>query len=87
MALQKEIVQPNGVTTNYHRIHFIQSIINSDICIAVLSYLNEESRRSDNAEKFVVSVTYDIPDQENMTVEQAYEYLKTLPKFEGAEDV
>lgn len=87
MALQKEIVQRNGVVTNYHRIHFVQSIINSDIFIAVLSYLNEESRRSDSSEKFVVSVSYDIPYQENMTVEQAYEYLKTLPEFEGAEDV
>lgn len=87
MALQKDIIQRNGVLTTYHRIFFIQSRINSGVSIAVLSYLNEESRRSDNPEKFVASVTYEIPYQENMTVEQAYEYLKTLPEFEGAEDV
>lgn len=87
MALQKEIMQKNGVSTNYHRILFVHSTINYNISIAVLSYLNEESRRSDNSEKFVVSVTYEVPYQENMTVEQAYEYLKTLPEFEGAVDV
>lgn len=89
MALNKAIVQENGVTTNYHRILFIQSVINSNTSIAVLSYVSPESRQAENSETppYKVSVTYPVEYTENMTVEDAYNYLKTLPEFEGAEDI
>lgn len=32
-------------------------------------------------------VTYETTDKWDMTVEAAYEYLKTLPEFKGAEDI
>ena len=38
-------------------------------------------------EPYKVAVTYEKEYEENMTVEEAYEYLKTLPEFEGAEDI
>lgn len=91
MALYKEITQEDGVITNYHRIFFVSSTINSGISIAILSYVKEDIR---NAEKdgtidlpYKRSRTYEIDYDENMTVEKAYKYLKTLPEFEGAVDV
>ncbi len=89
MALQKTIVQNDGVITNYHRILYTQSSINSHNSIAVLSYINEDSRKNESAENrpYTVAITYEKDYVENMTIESAYEYLKTLPEFEGAVDV
>ena len=89
MALQKTIVQNDGVITNYHRVLYTQSSINSHNSIAVLSYINEDSRKNESAENrpYTVAITYEKDYVENMTIESAYEYLKTLPEFEGAVDV
>ena len=91
MALMKRIKQEDGVVTNYHRILFIQITTNRQNSIVVLSYVDEDSRSNDNVgvdvSPYKQSVTYELPYDENMTVESAYEYLKTLPQFEGAEDV
>lgn len=89
MALQKSITQDNGVVTNYHRIQFIQSSINSHTSIAVLSYINQNGRDKESTESkpYKTAVTYETDYVENMTVESAYDYLKTLPEFEGAIDV
>lgn len=89
MALKKTIIQRDGIPTEYHRILFLQSTINSHISIAVLSYLNEDARHSemDLIQTYKVSITYETDYIENMTIEDAYNYLKTLPEFEGAEDV
>ena len=91
MALYKDILQDDGVTTSYHRILYIQTTVNRQISIAVLSYVGNESRES--AKETVMSIpyqkaiTYELPYNEEMTVTRAYGYLKTLPQFEGAEDV
>lgn len=89
MALKKENRQENGVVTSYHRIMMINSVINHHISIAVLSYIDEDSRNTeDNGEKpYKVAKTYEKSYEENMTIEEAYEYLKTLPDYEGAEDI
>lgn len=90
MALSKAIRQSDGVTTNYHRIAFIQITTNRQNSIAVFSYVDEESRRNDDNPEFspyCKSITYETSYSPNMTVELAYEYLKTLPEFEGATDI
>ena len=89
MALKKAILQEDSVTTNYHRILFLQTTVNKQNSIAVLSYVSEEARRNstNGARPYATAVTYECPYDETMTVESAYEYLKTLPEFEGAEDV
>ena len=89
MALKKDITQPNGITTSYHRIMFLQSMINSHVSIAVLSYVDEDNRRTETDEvyPYKIAITYEKPYQENMTIEEAYAYLKTRPEFEGAEDI
>lgn len=91
MALFKPIEQEDGVTTCYHRILFCQVTTNEQNSIAVLSYVNDVAREKEIAEvitqPYSKSITYETDYDETMTVEKAYEYLKTLPQFEGAEDI
>ena len=91
MALYKPIRQSDGVTTIYHRILFLTKIVNCHNSIAVLSYVDSEARSQEQesvlAQPYQKSITYEIDYDENMTIADAYNYLKTLPQFEGAEDV
>ena len=89
MALKKEIRQSDGVVTNYHRILYIQSTINSHDSIAVVSYVDDIGRamENDGERPYKAAVTYEKEYEENMTIEAAYKYLKTLLEFEGAEDI
>lgn len=89
MALKKEIRQSDGVVTNYHRILYIQSTINSHESIAVVSYVDEIGRTMENNgdRPYRTAVTYEKEYEENMTIEDAYKYLKTLSEYEDAEDI
>ena len=91
MALYKPIRQSDGVVTNYHRILFLQQTVNRQNSIAVLSYVDRDSRTDEQSsvleQPYQKSVTYETAYDENMTIARAYDYLKTLPQFEGAEDV
>lgn len=92
MALYKQIKQPDGVVTNYHRILYVTQTVNSHTSIAVVSYMDEQSRENDliiNGENrpYRQAITYETDYDENMTVLKAYEYLKTLSEYENAEDV
>lgn len=90
MALCKTIRQHDGVSTSYHRVAFIQIATNSHNSIAVFSYVDEESRRTERTSDYspyCVSTTYELEYCPTMTVELAYEFLKTLPEFEGATDI
>ena len=91
MALHKSIVQNDGVTTTYHRILFLQTCVNHHNSIAVMSYVSETAREDELnqvlMQPYQRSTTYELPYDESMTVADAYEYLKTLPIFEGAENI
>ena len=92
MALYKPIKQDNGITLSYHRVWSVQSTINRHSSIAVKSYVDEESRKTENEmdvdkAPYTKVVTYETDYIENMTAEAAYEYLKTLPIFEGATNI
>lgn len=89
MALLKPITQEDGVTTSYHRILFLQQTVNRQNSIAVLSYVNDTSRQSEmtGGYPYKKAITYETDYNEAMTIESAYDYLKTLPEFEGATDV
>ena len=43
MALNKLIVQPNGIETSYHRITMLNILVNQENIIEVASYLNSDS--------------------------------------------
>ena len=89
MALNKPVKQNNGLILNYHRIFFVQSTVNSHTSIAVFSYLDEPSREMEGTENkpYKASTTYETAYTEKMTIEAAYEFLKTLPEFKGATDI
>ncbi len=91
MALRKEIRQPDGVTTNYHRILFLKATVNRQNSIAVLSYVDEEAREDEKsniiAQPYCASNTYETTYDETMNIVTAYEFLKTLSDFEGAIDI
>lgn len=91
MAIYKEIKQSDGVTTKYHRILYVMTTVNRQNSIAVLSYVDDESRVAelDNtmAQPYQKSITYETDYDPTMTIESAYGYLKTLPVFEGATDI
>ena len=91
MALYKEITQADGVPTAYHRVLFVTITTNRQNSIAVASYVSEESRSVEkmNSENqpYVKAVTYETGYSPTMSIGLAYEYLKTLPEFEGATDV
>ena len=90
MALYKEIRQEDGVRTNYHRILFVQKTVNKQNSIAVVSYTDEEARQMEqNAEylPYRQAVTYETGYDDNMTIADAYNHLKTLDVFVGATDI
>ena len=91
MALYKPIKQDDGVITNYHRILYSQITTNKQNSIAVISYIDNEARDNEKenviAKPYSKAITYETEYDETMTIEKAYEYLKTLPEFEGATDI
>ena len=91
MALFKEVKQDDGVTTKYHRIMYLTTTVNRQNSIAVLSYVDGEYREAEKEsvmrQPYQKAVTYETTYDPTMTVETAYEYLKTLPQFEGATDI
>lgn len=94
MGLKKSIELDNGIITNYHRIVSINNITNVQTNIEVASYTTKEKREEEkiSIEKnkginiFINTNYYNVPYEENYSIEQAYEYLKTLDKFNEAED-
>ena len=92
MSLIKEIILENGITTNYHRVVSVNNITNHASIIEVASYVNEEKRKEEieklkNKEPmniFIHTEYLSIDYVQNLNVETAYEYLKTLDKFKNA---
>ena len=91
MALQKAITQHNGVITNYHRIMSVIMTTNRQNSITVISYIDKTFRDDEKdqvlVEPYREAKTYEIDYDGTMTIELAYEYLKSLPEFEGAIDI
>lgn len=94
MGLKKEITLSNGVSVSYHRIVSLNNITNVSTIIEVGSYTSEEKREEEkvaiqNAQSIDVFIDTEYINKdytENMTIEQAYDYLKTLDKFKSSED-
>ena len=94
MALKKKIIQEDGVITEYHRILYVSNTVNSHCSVAVISLASEEIRNKQLAgeiqQPYQKIVTYETEKFSDLSIKQAqeaYEYLKTLLEFEGAEDV
>jgi len=96
MALSKKIGLGNGVVVNYHRVVRVDTITNVQNVIEVCSYTSKSKREEERdaiaaGEPFNVytSTAWHVaPYDQFMTVEGAYEWLKSnVPDFEGASDV
>ena len=96
MALSKPIKQSNGIILNYHRIADIRNVVNDKTYLDVISYVDDEERvKEQNQPKYSpnkkeiykVSAIYDLPYNDTLTIEDAYEHLKTIEDFEGSEDI
>ena len=95
MALYKEIEQSNGVITTYHRIVSMNVITNVQNTIEIASYTSQEKRQEEiNAMEHGIGCNVYISTSfknaeynQDMTIKSTYDWLKTLPDFEGVEDV
>ena len=102
MAIKKQVTADNGVVTEYHRIALLTIDINQQNTILVHSYLSEDGRQIEkdyaagkynDLEEGMMKFPYVDAQYLNcgyngeMTIPKAYAYLKTLPQFEGAEDI
>lgn len=95
MALSKSIELQNGVTVNYHRVTSLNIITNVQNMIELSCYTSEAKRREEQealengetSDVFVHTMIMSTPYDQTITIENVYEYLKTLPEFEGAEDI
>ena len=100
MALYKEITDRKGVTTRYHKIDKMSIVKTAPknetsdkthiICAALMSYASEDYRRA-NDDNAITSRDYHFPvtlDEISTTpiLTLAYNKLKALPTFDGAED-
>ena len=94
MALKKKIILENGIPMEYHRIAQINNVVNESTAIVINSYVNQEQRNreknheirySNDIYKIIDKV--EIPYNDTLDIVSAYEYLKTTPKYEGAEDI
>lgn len=102
MAIKIKVTADNGIITEYHRIALISIDVNNQNTILIHSYLGADGRQIekdyaaglyDRLEAGMMNFPYvdakyiHTPYDGTMTVEAAYNYLKTRPEFEGAEDV
>lgn len=95
MALLKTIELDSGIVLNYHRIVTITKITNHSTVIEIASYTSKDKRdqevkQNENGKEITVyvdtsfmSVDYD----ENTTIKDWYDYLKTTDRYFGAEDI
>ena len=95
MALLKTIELDSGIVLNYHRIVTITKITNHSTVIEIASYTSEDKRNQEvqqieNGQEITtyidtsfMSVDYD----ENATIKNWYDYLKTTDKYLDAEDI
>ena len=95
MALNKPIELDSGVVVNYHRIVSLNIITNVQNIVEISSYTSEKKRQEEqmvleNGETsnvFVHTSILSVPYDQSATIDTTYEYLKTLPLFEGSEDI
>ena len=102
MAIKKQVTADNGVVTEYHRVAMVKIDTNQQNTILVHSYISEAGRQIEKnyaaglykdvdeglikwpyVDAQYITCEYD----GDMTIAKAYEWLKTQPVFEGAEDI
>lgn len=94
MAILKEIELDNGVVIRYHRIVRITKITNHCTILEVAGYTSKD-KREEEVKKMAAQEEYsvyidtsyiNIDYDEESTIKDWYDYLKTTEKYNGAED-
>lgn len=87
MALLKEVVYENGVTTNYHRIGYV-SLQDSTLSCCVDSYVSKDYREKErNADSLNFRFEITVEEEESMGIRQlTYKKIKELPEWADAVD-
>ena len=95
MALFKKIELDSGIILNYHRIVTITKVTNHSTVIEIASYTSQDKREQEiqqiaNGQEVTayidtafVGADYD----ENATIKDWYDYLKTTDRYLDAEDI
>lgn len=94
MAILKPVELDSGIVVNYHRIVSINNIINRESIIEIASYTSKAKREEEKEalkshkamDIFVNSKLLNLPCDAAIDVVKAYNYLKTLDEFKGAEN-
>lgn len=94
MALSKKIELDNGILLNYHRIVSINKITNHGTIIEIAGYTSKEKREeeieklaSNEEMNIYIDTSFENVDyDEETTIKDWYEYLKTTDKYKDAED-
>ena len=87
----------NGITVNYHRVVSINKITNNSNVVEVASYTSKEKREEEieyynsTDENKVMNVFIDttyvgMDYDENISIKEVYDYLKTTDKFKDAKN-
>lgn len=91
MALAKDIMQDDGIVTSYHRVQSVIINTNSHNSIIVVSCINNDIREKEKEGLILVpyqkAITYETSYEPDMSVEAAYDFLKTLDVFKDATDI
>lgn len=98
MALWKEIVANNGITTKYHRIAMLKIDVGQQISVLVHSYVDEAGRDVEKASNlgggdteyttpYIIGTYISLPYEEDTTMSRVYSKLKEISPLEGAADV
>lgn len=102
MAIMKKITADNGIVTEYHRIAMLKIEVNQRNTVLVHSYLSQDGRQiekdysaglynhldvGDMKFPYVDAEYVSFPYDGEMTITKAYEQLKTLPRYSGAENI
>lgn len=97
MALYKHVVLASGIEVVYHRVVTLTQVTNQGASIEVASYTSREKRQEEQhgletgyqepIDVFIETAYIYAPYGTVSTVDEAYEYLKTIPQYEGAEDI
>ena len=87
MGLSRRYQAPNGVTLNYHRISQVHHLVNKWTRLCVNSYTSQAKRKEEESQDVYTSVAwFEMEYTDGLTMEQAYEWLKTQPPFDEAKD-
>ena len=95
MAISKSLETGGGVPLEYHRIANVSSQVNEATFVTVVSYTSQEKRAEEKDalaegaefDVFMETTLVELPYSDGMTVSEAYSLVKSLPEFEGAQDV